>query len=297
MYAYNTRMFEQAGIAKLPETWDELIAVAEKLTKPEQGVYGLALSYGDKFANTPMKVVTMFNAQLGGRWLSPDNKQLLLTSPQVLEAFHSYFDFITRYKILAPEAVTWTRSDALAAFASEKAAISIMVLPTGDPGLRGTPVDGHYAYAPMPLVPPGHATRPEGGVPFGSLIGGDNIAVPNWSKDKDLAWKYVALRTSPKWQFEYYKLGNELPIRNEVKDQIIALDPKAEVYYQAVAESKLIMFHPIWPEIDFLIADLAGRAAPQLLAGTFRNEQIDQGLAAALPELQASLARHNAGAN
>lgn len=43
---YNKRLFEEAGITKAPETWDELITVAKKLTDPAKQQVGFGLLTG-----------------------------------------------------------------------------------------------------------------------------------------------------------------------------------------------------------------------------------------------------------
>lgn len=92
---YNTEIFEAAGIEEIPETWDELIRVAQQLTKYDENgmMIQSGLAHGDYGP-----VIWSFLSQGTEEWLSEDGKALFNT-PEVLEAFTFVTDWITKYKV------------------------------------------------------------------------------------------------------------------------------------------------------------------------------------------------------
>ena len=122
---YNTRLFRQAGIvdaagnAKPPETLDEFLSAARKLTvdangdgKPEQ--WGFAYTWLRTNAHT-------FLAQNGSGWIAEDLMHSDLTSASSKAAFRTMTDLIYKDKICpAPEG-----QDAWIGFRTGKVAMAI----------------------------------------------------------------------------------------------------------------------------------------------------------------------------
>ena len=69
---YNTKLFKQAGITDPPTTWNEFIADAQKINDPSKGIYGTGMDPADSF--DPWKTVWFMTRQLGGNYVSPDDK-------------------------------------------------------------------------------------------------------------------------------------------------------------------------------------------------------------------------------
>jgi multiple sugar transport system substrate-binding protein len=151
----------------------------------------------------------MFANQYGNKLV--DGGRVRLDDPTVQRAYQEYFGFLTDDRIVSPEAVGWSNSQALASFADGKAAMMLMTTPTSIPTLTGSAVAGKFAYAPMPDVPPGESALPPGGVPATTIVSGDNIAIADYSDDKDLALKFVELVTSEEEQLHYTEVFGDLP--------------------------------------------------------------------------------------
>lgn len=195
---YNTEMFQAAGIAQPPTTWDEFAADAIKLTNPSAGVYGTAVDYADPY--NAWKYIWTFTLQSGGRLVTDDLKQAQLNSPQVNDAISQYFGLSTKDHAVDPAAAGWKNAQAVAAFANGKAAMLPMVAPTVIPTLENSPAKGKYKYVSMPLVPFGASARPDNGLAAGSIVSGDSLAIAKYSSHADLALDYIALVTSPEEQ-------------------------------------------------------------------------------------------------
>src|SRR5688572_27008781 len=71
---YNVDLFQERGL-KLPDenwTWDDVLAAAQALTRPERNQYGIHVSNSDQFVWGPL----LFSA--GARWHNADRTKTLL---------------------------------------------------------------------------------------------------------------------------------------------------------------------------------------------------------------------------
>lgn len=96
---YNPKLFQDAGVAEPNEnwTWDDFKSAAEKLTKPDQGIYGTA------FNDWPP--IQMFIWQAGGDVISEDRTQAPIDTPEALQGIQFYKDIIYNPTYAAPENV------------------------------------------------------------------------------------------------------------------------------------------------------------------------------------------------
>ena len=76
---YNKDLFEEAGIEKAPETWEELAQTAAKITNPDKNVFGVGFPVSGGVAWFD----SMFLSN-GGRIFSDDNTQSALVSDENL---------------------------------------------------------------------------------------------------------------------------------------------------------------------------------------------------------------------
>jgi multiple sugar transport system substrate-binding protein len=96
---YNPKLFQDAGVAEPNDnwTWDDFKSAAEKLTKPDQDIYGTA------FNDWPP--IQMFIWQAGGDVISEDRTQAPIDTPEALQGIQFYQDIIYNPKYAAPENV------------------------------------------------------------------------------------------------------------------------------------------------------------------------------------------------
>jgi len=127
---YNKALFQAAGIAKPPATWDELVADAQKLTKRDasgkiiQQGFGIINSWNSGVVHPWLSLV---NSD-GGQLLSSDHKPLL-TSPAAEATTNLYADLISKYRVTDPamnQANASTTGPFLDNFANGKTAMIIM---------------------------------------------------------------------------------------------------------------------------------------------------------------------------
>ncbi len=286
---YNTALFKAAGIANPPTTWDELIADAQKLTK--NGVYGMAVGYADTY--DPWKFIWAFTHQAGGSLVSKDLKTAQLNSPQVVNATTQYFDLLTKDKVVDPASAGWKDADAMAAFASGKAAIFPMATGTAINTLDGasSAVKGKYAFAPLPGVGPGMQSLPAGAAPAQTIVSGDNLAIASYTKNKDLALAYAKLSTDTAMQVEQFNLFGNLPTNQQALDQVLKDNPKLAPFADAEKGSTPTAFTGAFADIENGLANVVVQSLPGLAKGTYDVSAVKSLLDAANSKAQQSLNR------
>src|SRR3954453_5001132 len=104
MLYYRTDLLEKAG-AKVPETWDELVATAQKLQGSGDAKYGY-LWQGKQAEVLVCDLVEMIGSN-GGSILGPDGKQVLLADDKAVEAVQFMHDTIDKLKISPADVLSW----------------------------------------------------------------------------------------------------------------------------------------------------------------------------------------------
>ncbi|NHC44504.1 extracellular solute-binding protein [Motilibacter aurantiacus] len=89
LLAYNTELFEQAGITSPPKTWDELLDAATKISELGGGVSGYGMPLGQEEAQVEASLWVWGN---GGDWVS--GSDLTVASEQNVAAFEQMKRFI-----------------------------------------------------------------------------------------------------------------------------------------------------------------------------------------------------------
>jgi multiple sugar transport system substrate-binding protein len=281
---YNTELLKAAGIQKPATTWDELTQQAKQLTRGDQ--YGLAVAYKDNF--DPWKFVWGMSTQAGNPLV--DGKNARLDDPAVKKAYQTYFGWLTTDKVVDPAAVGWTNAQAAAAFAKGKTGYFALTSATATKALDAGAVNGKWAFALLPTVPPGATSRPANGVEAASILSGDNLLVADYSKNQDLAFEFVKMITDKDAQLDYYqKLGN-LPANAEAL-QSVQSDAKLAAVAEAAKKSVATPFTGAWADIQLALTNVVVQSIPDLAKGSISDAQIDSRLAAAQKAAQSSLDR------
>lgn len=94
---YNEDLFKEAGLTRAPETWEELLDYAKKLTDPGKGQWGLLLPTKEVlFTNN---IWSTFLWQNGGDYFTSDLKEATFNSEQGAEALQLWVDMIQKDKV------------------------------------------------------------------------------------------------------------------------------------------------------------------------------------------------------
>ena len=174
---YRTDLFEAAGIAAPPTTWEELEAAAQALTT--EGQYGYIL-----FAPEAAYYWYPYLWQNGGELLSEDGTQVLFNSDAGKDAAEFYIG-LAQYS--PPDFLNSNSYDGRVAFATGQVGMYVAgawfasVLQEEFPDITG-PWDA----APLPQR-----------VRCATTIAGDALVIPAAGQNHDAAWKWIEFLSAP----------------------------------------------------------------------------------------------------
>ena len=98
-------LLEEAGVEP-PETWDELIKVAQKLTNPRKKMWGLGQTFNRSVDGDGTFMILLHS--FGGSLSDETGKKVTFKSPETLAALRWAAETFTKYDIQPPGAAGWT---------------------------------------------------------------------------------------------------------------------------------------------------------------------------------------------
>jgi len=179
---YRKDLLKQAGIARPPETWEELAEAAQRMTVrrgPITEVAGMNLPVS-------WQIFVEFLWENGGEIFDEEGKRSLLDSPEAVEALQFYVDLYQKYKV-CPTAGMPVAGGGVPVFASKKAAMEIM----NQVGIYNV-----KKYAPEMLPEVGIAPTPRRKERVISVYT-DWLAMSLQSQHKELAWELMTFLMEP----------------------------------------------------------------------------------------------------
>lgn len=198
---YNKTLFEKAGIASPPKTWDELAADAKKISALGNGVAGFGLQ--GKEIETDVYFYYAFWAY-GGHLVTKDGKSGL-DSKAGYEAAKMYKSLIDN-KETQPGVTSYTREDVQNLFKQGKVGMMITApflsnqIKTEAPKLK-------YGVAAIPAGPTGDR---------GTYGVTDSIVMFKNSQHKKLAWEFLDMLFTKDWRAKFTSGEGFLPVNKEV---------------------------------------------------------------------------------
>ena len=260
----NDAMMKEAGVDKLPATWDELEAVCQKLQKANPKVYPLA------FCAVKTEEATF---QLLPFILSAGATVDTLDSPEGIKAF-TVISNLVKARYASAECINWTQNDVEKQFSAGNAAMMIngcWQIPNvakDAPGMKYTvvylPKDRQYA----------------------SGMGGENLGICKTSKNADAAWDFVTwiLGTGNSAKFNA-AVGTISPHANATAEMQYPNNPTMKVFIEQLAYAAPRGPHPKWPELSSAIQE----AIQQSILGAKTPEAAAKDAAAKIAQINASV--------
>ncbi len=199
---YNTEMFAEAGVKNPPQSWDELVAVGEKIIATHGKGSAIAIAGTSAWDLIHNWAILLWS--FGGDMLNENNTEAVFNSEAGVKAMKYYVDLVD--KGLASEACAeYNQPQVDAAFANGDVAMAIMGpwniadIKDQNPGLP-------YAVAEPPAGPAGRA----------AFSGGSNLVIranaPN--EEVEASKKWVNFLISDEVIIDYTKnLTNMLPAK------------------------------------------------------------------------------------
>ncbi|MEU0742224.1 sugar ABC transporter substrate-binding protein [Streptomyces sp. NPDC006134] len=198
---YNKKMFAEAGIAKPPATWEELVQAGKKLSK--DGKWGLGAE-GSNLSNNIHQVFVL-GKQHGADFFTPDGKPDF-TSDGAVAAVKQYVDLMAKDKIVAPGNAEYAQNQSLGDFAKDKTAMVLWQTASATFKTYGMDED-EWGVAPAPV----RSGKPGQGTATNSMVAGINMAVFKNTKNIDGAKKFVKFMTSDEEQIILNKAYGSIP--------------------------------------------------------------------------------------
>ncbi|WP_377268029.1 ABC transporter substrate-binding protein [Peterkaempfera sp. SMS 1(5)a] len=275
---YNKAMFQAAGIATPPATWEDFLADAKKLTHGSQ--WGLAVEGASTPENTHHAFV--LSQQQGGSFFDASGKPTFNT-PQNVAALKQFIDFIGTDKIANPSDAEYSNgTEAVQDFATGKAAM-LMWQAAGASLAKYGMQESQYGVVPVPFP----ASPPAGGKHVDSIVAGINMSVFANTKNKDAALKFVKFMTSKQTQIALNKAYSSMPsVTDAYTDPAFQTDT-VKVFQNVLATTAAPM--PAIPQVS-QFQTVIGTVMKNLIAEAAGGKAVtDQAIADQLDQAQQQL--------
>ncbi|GGN27763.1 ABC transporter substrate-binding protein [Streptomyces fuscichromogenes] len=183
---YNKKIFADAGIAKPPVTWDELIADGKKISAKGKSVLGAEGGNGSENIHHAF----VFAKQHGADFFTSDGKPDF-TNDNIVAAVKQYVDLMAKDKVIPTGDAEYAQNQSVSDFAKGKQAMLLWQSASANLKSQGMS-DSDYGIAPVPV----QSGTPGTGTQVNSMVAGINLAVFKNTKNLDGAAKFVKFMTS-----------------------------------------------------------------------------------------------------
>ncbi|MFJ8487997.1 ABC transporter substrate-binding protein [Streptomyces sp. NPDC094038] len=183
---YNKKIFADAGIAKPPVTWDELVADGKKISAKGKSVLG---AEGGNVSEN-IHHVFVFAKQHGADFFTSDGKPDF-TNDNIVAAVKQYVDLMAKDKVIPTGDAEYAQNQSVSDFAKGKQAMLLWQSASSNLKSQGMS-DSDYGIAPVPV----QSGTPGTGTQVNSMVAGINLAVFKNTKNLDGATKFVKFMTS-----------------------------------------------------------------------------------------------------
>jgi len=277
---YNKKLFKEAGIvdekgeAKPPQTWEEFVETAKKLTNREKNVAGFGILGGDgagwHFLNWVWQGGGEFEKNINGKWTA------IFDSPEAVKALEFIKDLKWKHNVLQANVLTGN-DDLFQLFVAEQIAMAIF-----------TPEYLVYLVEKFkyPIENIGITLLPAGPAGRANQMGGAyNIINPTSSKEKQkMAFNFLIFTYNLEWIEEQCKLLKQqgrvfgfatLPIfKEEYQSKINAIIDK----YRTVPGDTALMAEAVKyvrPEPPYYCQQLYQEALTPLIQAVLTDKNAD----------------------
>ena len=273
---YNTEDFKNAGIAKAPETWDELVECAQKLTETDANgkITHAGLAWYSDMGRYDQTWFSML-AQSGGTMMNEDFTEFTFETEEGKKALQFLSDCINEYNICSSSVDA--SYDALTEFMSGN--VSMVFGATGENKnsiLSSAPqMEGKFASAPLPTA----TGKEKNAIAFSAPI-----AIMKTTKNPDAAKEWVKYFCSEEIQLY---LSQQLSLLNSnvnvMKDPYFTEDEWLGAFSKTASNSQSgDMPLTTWSQLDAW----PDGPIPNMCAKVVNGEDIDKAIEECLDKLE-----------
>ncbi|CAI3251045.1 extracellular solute-binding protein [Enterococcus cecorum] len=226
---YRTDILKNVGYDEAPKTWDELEDAAKKLSDRGKDKYGINI-------DSKEQTLAFMFARQNGSPLFEDGKPLFNT-PRFVEAVSYLNDFIQ--KGYSPKEDLGM--DVSQTFSGDAMVPMFISGPWMAKAVKDTVPDakGKWAIATLP--------KKENNL---SSMGGSNLTIFKYSKQKDNAAKFIEFMSRPENQMKWLELTDALPtVMKTWENEKLKNDSLYKVFYEQLQNSEPM---PLIPEFEEL---------------------------------------------
>lgn len=208
---YRTDLLKEAGYDAAPQTWEELSDAAQKLAERGEGKYGISIDPKEE------SLGFMFSRQNGAEWFTADGKPNFSDDKfvEAVEHINSFYQNGSAPKDLGLDIIPAFKEGILPMFISGPWMIKLIQDQTPE-------IDGKWAIAVLP--------KKENNI---SLLGGSNLSIFEYSKNKDAAAKFIAFMSKPETQLKWMEYTSSLPAATVAWENETL---KNDEFYQVIGE-------------------------------------------------------------
>jgi multiple sugar transport system substrate-binding protein len=186
MFYYRKDLLEKHN-ARVPTTWDEMIATAQRIVQAENNPQ----LGGFLFQGARIEALANFFFEVlwsnGGDILDGSGK-VIVDNGKGLQALNFMLDLVRRHRVTPPGVTTLQTDDTRAAFQDGRFVfLRNWTYAMGLFQSEGSRVQGRVGVAPLPRGSAGSA----------STLGGWQLAVSNFSRNKEAGYRFVEFMTGP----------------------------------------------------------------------------------------------------
>jgi multiple sugar transport system substrate-binding protein len=226
---YRTDLLKEVGYNEPPKTWDELRDVAKKLAERGENKYGISIDTNEQ------TLAFMFARQNGSKLLDEQNKPLFNQKEfvEAVEYLNSFFKDGSAPVDLGMDIIQAFRGEGIVPiFISGPWMVKLI-------NDQAPELKGKWATAVLP--------KKENNI---SALGGSNLSVFQYTKNKDASLKFVAFMSKPETQLKWMEMTNSLPAAKEAwEDQSLQEDPLYKTFGQQMEASRPMPMIKQWEEI------------------------------------------------
>ncbi|MFF4399062.1 ABC transporter substrate-binding protein [Streptomyces sp. NPDC001480] len=182
---YNKKIFADAGVAKPPATWAELVADGKKINAKGKSALGA------EGANVSENIhhVFVFAKQHGADFFTADGKPDF-TNDGVVAAVQQYVGLMAKDKVIPTGDAEYAQNQSVSDFAKGRLAMLLWQSASSNLKSQGMSED-QYGIAPVPV----QSGTPGAGAQVNSMVAGINLAVFKNTHNLDGATKFVKFMT------------------------------------------------------------------------------------------------------
>jgi N,N'-diacetylchitobiose transport system substrate-binding protein len=236
---YRTDVFAELGLQP-PTTWDELVAVGQRLKEGRPDLLPLPIAGDNEFVVYPFlwgaggQVAT----QNGDAWTSG------VDSPQSRAGIQFYADLALKHGFSTPAAATWRETDLRDSFTKGQSAMIFSGSWTPKAIVEAAPdLEGKIGAFPLP--------GPTGGL-APSVVGGSVLSIFETSDDQDLAWQLVEMMGTGEFAAKWAQESSYFPgITAQLNEAVQSPDPLVAPFAeQMVGSGRSVPVTPAFGQIQ-----------------------------------------------